>query len=131
MGKITSDKNIPFGTQPYSFNHPNIPCFTKLDVQEAFRKKIHMICDKRRTSNQNIEILKILAPLTLNHNAPNKYGWTSIRFYDILFKMTKYPSMMDNPDVQNKIEKPPWTGAWTIDNPNIPNIDKKGRRDIQ
>ena len=80
-------KNIPFGTQPYSFNHPNIPCFTKLDVQEAFRKKIHMICDKRRTSNQNIEILKILAPLTLNHNAPNKYGWTSTRFYDILFKM--------------------------------------------
>ena len=48
MGKITSDKNIPFGTQPYSFNHPNIPCFTKLDVQEAFRKKIHMICDKRK-----------------------------------------------------------------------------------
>ena len=82
-----------------------------------------MICDKRRTSNQNIEILKILAPLTLNHNGPNKYGWTSIRFYDILFKMTKYPSMMDNPDVQNKIEKPPWTGAWTIDNPNIPNIN--------
>ena len=31
--------------------------------------------------------------------------------------------MMDNPDVQNKIEKPP----WTIDNPNIPNINKKGK----
>ena len=88
MGKITSDKikNVPFGTQPHSFNHPNIPCFTRLDVQEAFRNKIHMICDKRRASNQNIEILKILAPLTLNHNAPNKYGWTSARFYDILFK---------------------------------------------
>ena len=104
-----------------------------------------MICDKSRTSNQNIEILKILAPLTRNHNAPYKYGWTSIRFYDILFKMTKCPtkhgnyaieycnysiaihcpSMMNNPDVQNKIEKPP----WTIDNPNIPNIE--GRRDIQ
>ena len=41
--------------------------------------------------------------------------------------MTKHSSMMDNPDVQNKIEKPP----WTIDNPNIPNINKKGRRDIQ
>ena len=41
--------------------------------------------------------------------------------------MTKHSSMMDNPDVQNKIEKPP----LTIDNHNIPNINKKGRRDIQ
>ena len=39
--------------------------------------------------------------------------------------MTKCPSMMDNPDAQNKIEKPP----WTIANPSIPNI--KGRRDFQ
>ena len=56
----------------------NFPCYTKPDVQEEFRKKIQKICDQQGSSNENTEIVKILAPLTDNPNAPNNDGETPI-----------------------------------------------------
>ena len=51
----------------------DLPCFSNTAVQDDFRKKIYMAA-----MNGNIEIVKILAPLTANPNAPNNYGETPI-----------------------------------------------------
>ena len=67
----------------------NLKCYTKPEVQEKFRKKIHKICDegneraawrslRSTSSHKNIEQLKILARLTDNPNAPDKDGDTPI-----------------------------------------------------
>ena len=56
-----------------------LPCCTRTAIQEDFKKKIFEVCNKReRSSDEDIEIVKILAPLTDNPNAPNKYGNTPI-----------------------------------------------------
>ena len=49
---------------------------TVSNVQEEFRKKIRQSCKKIELSNEDTEILKILAPLTDNPNAPDKAGKT-------------------------------------------------------
>ena len=67
----------------------NLKCYTKPEVQEKFKKKIHKICDegneraawrslRSTSSHKNIEQLKILARLTDNPNAPDKDGDTPI-----------------------------------------------------
>ena len=49
-------------------------CYTSPAIQEIFRKRIREICcSKGRLSDEDMEILKILAPLTDNPNATNKY----------------------------------------------------------
>ena len=55
----------------------DLPCYTKIDVQEEFRRTIRYKSWRR---NENTEIVKILAPLTDNANAPDKEGWTPIRW---------------------------------------------------
>ena len=60
-------------------NSFDLPCYTKPVVQEDFWKKIWKICDEWRPStNENIEIVKILAPLTDKPNVPNNCGETPI-----------------------------------------------------
>ena len=54
----------------------DLPCYTSPAVQDDFRKKIWESCKKQESSDEDIEIVKILAPLTDNPNAPNKYGYT-------------------------------------------------------
>ena len=56
-----------------------LPCCTRTAIQEDFKKKIFEVCNKReRSSDEDIEIVKILAPLTDNPNAPNHNGMTPI-----------------------------------------------------
>ena len=54
----------------------DLPCYTRPTVQDDFRRKIFKICEKRGLSYEDIEIVKILAPLTDNPNAPNDIGRT-------------------------------------------------------
>ena len=57
----------------------DLPYYTSPAVQIDFGKKIFEICEKEeRSSDEDIEIVKILAPLTENPIAPNKYGNTPI-----------------------------------------------------
>ena len=56
----------------------NFPCFTKPVVQENFRSKLVKICSPFKSSIENTEIVKILAPLTDNPNGPNYSGLTPI-----------------------------------------------------
>ena len=57
----------------------DLPCYTNSAVQNDFRKRIWEICTKLgSSSDEDTEIVKILAPLTDNPNAPNEYGNTPI-----------------------------------------------------
>ena len=51
----------------------NLPCYTNPIVQDDFRNQIY-----QSARDNNLEIVKILAPLTDNPNAPDKFGWTPI-----------------------------------------------------
>ena len=50
----------------------DLPCYSTPEVQDDFRNKIWKSCEKMKSSIENTEIVKILAPLTNNPNAPNK-----------------------------------------------------------
>ena len=54
------------------------PCHSSPAVQNDFRKKIWESCEKEKSSEENTEIVKILAPLTDNPNAPDDSGYTPI-----------------------------------------------------
>ena len=54
----------------------DLPCYTSPAVQDDFRKKILESCQKEESSDEDIEIVKILAPLTDNPNAPDNDGKT-------------------------------------------------------
>ena len=56
----------------------DLPCYSSPEVQDDFRNKIWEIIKKKESSNENTEIVKILASLTKNPNAPNKIGYTPI-----------------------------------------------------
>ena len=56
----------------------DLPCYSSPAVQDDFRKRIREICNKTESSDEAKEIVKILAPLTDNPNAPDKYGKTPI-----------------------------------------------------
>ena len=42
----------------------DLPCYTSPDVQDDFRKRIRECCEKRVSSDEDIEIVNILGPLT-------------------------------------------------------------------
>ena len=52
----------------------NLPCYSNPDVQEDFTKRIREVCEEEEISDQDLEIVKILAPLTDNPNAPIRNG---------------------------------------------------------
>ena len=56
----------------------DVPCYSSPAVQADFRKKIWECCIKQDSSDENTEIVKILAPLTDNPTAPNNFGCTPI-----------------------------------------------------
>ena len=47
-------------------------------VQDDFRKRIRESCEQQESCDENTEMVKILAPLTDNPNAPNEDGETPI-----------------------------------------------------
>ena len=58
----------------------DLPCYNSLAVQNDFRKRIRESCEKKgRSSDEEMEIVKILAPLTDNPNAPDEDGETPIK----------------------------------------------------
>ena len=54
------------------------PCYSSPAVQDEFRKKIWESCKKKQLSDEDTEIIKILAPLTDNPNVPDIYVRTPI-----------------------------------------------------
>ena len=59
----------------------DLPCYSSPIAQYHSRKTIREICNQTKSSNQfpnYIKIVKILATLTDNPVAPDKYGWTPI-----------------------------------------------------
>ena len=56
----------------------DLPCYTSPAAQDDFKKKIWEFCDKRKSSDKDVKIFKIISPLTDNPNAPHKYGETPI-----------------------------------------------------
>ena len=82
----------------------DLPCYNNPDVQDDFRKRILEICIEEELSDEDTEIVKILAPLTDNPNAPTKYRETPIH-RAALFGYTEIVKILapltDNPNAQN------------------------------
>ena len=116
----------------------DLPCCTGTAIQEDFKKKIFEACNMcERSSDEDIEIVKILAPLTENPIAPNKYGNTSIHTatQNGHIEIVKFlASFTDNPNAPNKDGETPiyWAANYghteivkilapLTDTPNAPN----------
>ena len=56
----------------------NLACYSNPAVQADFRMKIQKICEKKKLSDEDTEIIKIFAPMTDNPNAPGRYRRTPI-----------------------------------------------------
>ena len=82
----------------------DLPSYTSSAVQNDFRTQIRKRCGHWKC-NENTEIIKILAPLTDNPNAPTETGWTPIHeaacygqteIVKILAPLTNNPNAPDN-----------------------------------
>ena len=111
-------------------------CYSSLTVQNDFRMKIIEICQKIELSDEDLEIVKILAALTDNPNAPNQWGdtpifWAAHNGHTEIVK-TMAP-LTDNPNAPNQWGDTPiyWAAhnghteivkilAPLTDNPNAP-----------
>ena len=83
----------------------DLPCYSSPAAQDDFRNKIWESCQKLGTSDEDIEIVKILAPLTDNPNAADidgktpvfiatQFGHTEIvKILTPMTENTKYPKM--------------------------------------
>ena len=85
----------------------DLPCYSIPAVQDDFRKRIREICLKYESteSEEDIEIVKILAPLTDNPNAPDIDGdtpihGTALEGHTEIVKILA--PLADNPNVPNK-----------------------------
>ena len=83
----------------------DLPCYTSSAVQDDFRKKIWEICEKKTLSDEEIGIIKILAPLTDNINAVDIHGETLIceAVYNGHTEIVRILApLADNPNAPNK-----------------------------
>ena len=119
----------------------DLPCYSSSAIQERIRD----ICNTWGSTQEDLEIVKILAPLTDNPNAPDKDGFTPINLaakngYTEIVKM--FAPLTNNPNAPDKDGKTPihWAAenghteiikilAPLIDNPNAP--DKDGKTPIE
>ena len=117
----------------------DLPCYSSPAVQDDFRMRIWECCDKLRSelSDEDIEIVKILAPLIDNPNAPDKNGDTPIiqaAFHGNTVIIKILVPLTDNPNAPNNWGSTPihfaaLDGNTEIvkilapltDNPNAPN----------
>ena len=93
----------------------DLQCYTSPAVQDNFRMMIMESCKKEESSAENTEIVKILAPLTDNPNAPDKYGETPIIMATCLghTEIVKIlASLTDNPNASNKYGMTPKEVAY-------------------
>ena len=58
----------------------DLPCYTRSEVQDDLRKKIYEISVRKGGSDEDLEIVKILIPLTENINAPDADDKTPIHW---------------------------------------------------
>ena len=116
----------------------DLPCYTSPTVQDDFWKKIYEICSqlRRQLSTEDIEIVKIYAPLMVNPNAADENGDTPIHMaaYHGHTEIVKIMApLTDNPNAPNNIRETPIYWAAVIghteivkilvsltDNPNSP-----------
>ena len=83
---IQSEKNFEKGIAIISYLRWNLqkyvlvdlPCYYSLTVQNDFRQRIRKTCKKQQLSEEDLETVKILAPLTEHLNAPDQNGRTPI-----------------------------------------------------
>ena len=83
----------------------DLPCYSSPAVQDDFRKKIWESCKKQESSDEDTEIVKILAPLTDNPNAPDKVGETPIYWaaYNGHMEIVKILALLiDDPNTPDK-----------------------------
>merc|ERR1712079_540102 len=117
----------------------DLSCYSSPAAQDDFSKKILKFCGKSRLSDEDTEMIKVLAPLTVNHNARNRNGCTSIfraalrghtEIVKILAPLTDYPNSPNN-NGSTPIFMAAWEGHSEIvkilipltDQPNAPNKD--------
>ena len=83
----------------------NLPCYSSSAVQEGFRSRLRKISQKKKLFDEDIDIVKILAPLTDNSNALDICGRTPIHWaarnghsgiVKILAPLTDNPNAPDN-----------------------------------
>ena len=83
----------------------DLPCYSAPEIQDEFRNKIWKSCTKNKSSNKSTEVVKILAPLTYNPNAPNINGGTPIHM-EVCNGHTEIIKILapltDNPNAPNK-----------------------------
>ena len=83
----------------------DLPCYFNPTIQNDLRKIIYENClMRRRLSDEDIEIVKILAPLTDNPNAPNNNGdtpiyWAAQKGHTEIVKILA--PLTDNPNAPN------------------------------
>ena len=103
----------------------DLQCYTSPAVQDEFRKRIRESCEKLESSDENTEIVKILAPLTDNPNAPNNTGWTPI-YWAACYGHTEIVKVLapltDNPNAPDKFGITPLCGAKFNGNTEIVKI---------
>ena len=118
----------------------DLPCYTRPDVQDDFREGIMECCKQAELYDEDLEKVKILAPLTDNPNAPNEDGITPIHwaagygYTDIVKVLASFTASPNapNPDGATPIHVAAETGQTQIikilapltDNPNAPDDDR-------
>ena len=97
----------------------DLPCYTNPIVQDEFQNKILDVCDAYEDEIGNgIEVVKILAPLTDNPNAPNNNGstpiyWASENGHTEIVKILA--PLTDNPNAPNDDGQTPMDVAKSKD----------------
>ena len=98
----------------------DLPCYSSFVVQNNFRRKIWEICATRwqNSPEKTIEIVKILAPLTDNPNAPDKCGNTPIyrsAYYGHTEIVKILAPLTDNPNAPDEDGRTPiFWAAWSL-----------------
>ena len=105
----------------------DLPCYSSPAVQDDFRMRIWECCDKLRSelSDEDIEIVKILAPLIDNPNAPNNYGDTPIFWaaYNGHTEIVKFLApLTDNPSAPDNFQRLQFIGQHVMAIPKLLNF---------
>ena len=131
----------------------DLPCYSRSDVQDDFRRKILDICKNEESTDEDVEIIKILAPLTDDLNFQDEQGYTPIHYAfemiiwangyvsDEFMEIVKVLAPLVDPTVPNDHGRTPIHHAadlgytdivkiWAplVENPNV--ADEEGRTPI-
>ena len=129
--------SLKYDTRGKAYNHvskkhikelekmKNLPCYSNPDVQDNFTKRIREVCEKEEISDEDTEIVKILAPLTENPNAPDRDGYTPIYWaacngHIEIVKILA--TLADNPNAPNNYGRTPIDYARTFRHTEIVKI---------